>query len=157
MASKGALAGQVKELMSTHIVSLHAGATVHEALQMMVENRVSALPVVDQDNHCVGFISTTDLLELTYDIDDDVVHTDPLNPSERRRLVEKLGSAVGNEPVSSYMSEQVVTANESQSLKSAARLMLKNQVHHLPIVNNEEQLIGILSTTDILAAFADED
>ena len=59
MAPKSASMRHVKDVMSTHVVSLHSGATVHEALQTMVENRVSALPIVDQDDHCVGIITTT--------------------------------------------------------------------------------------------------
>jgi CBS domain-containing protein len=156
MASKNASVGQVKDLMSTHVVSLQAGATVHEALQMMIENRVSALPVVDKINRPVGIITTTDLVQLTYDIDDDVFHADP-SPAARLRLVERLSSSVGQESVATYMSEQVVTAEDSMSLKAAARTMLKNQVHHLPIVNKDEELVGMLSTIDILAEFAEEE
>ena len=157
MTSKSAAMSQVKEVMSTHVVSLHSGATVHEALQMMVENRVSALPIVDKENHCVGILTTTDLVEIAYDVDDDVFNADPLNPTAQRELFERLTHSVGREPVASYMSEQVATAAESRTLKEAARIMIKNQIHHLPIVNDRDELVGILSTMDILAEFADED
>ncbi len=155
MGTKDASLGQVKDLMSSDVVSLHSGGSVHEALQLMVENRVSALPIVDRENRCVGIISTTDLVQLTYDIDDDIVQADEMNASSQLRLVEKLSATVGQEPISSYMSEQVTTVNETQSLKAAARMMLKHQVHHLPVVNSADELVGILSTMDILAEFAD--
>ena len=157
MAPESASMSSVKELMSSHVVSLHSGSTVHEALQMMVENRVSALPIVDKENRCVGIISTTDLIQLTYDIDDDLFHADPLDEASARRLVDKLSSSVGQEPVASYMSEQVATVQESKPLRAAARVMLKNQIHHLPVVNKEDQLVGILSTMDILAEFAESE
>ena len=157
MAPNSPSVSRVKELMSSHVVSLDSGASVHEALQMMVENRVSALPVVDVDNHCVGIITTTDLVEMAFDIDDDVFNTDPAEPSAQRRLVERLTSTVGREPVSSYMSEDVTVARDEQTLKDAARLMLKDQIHHLPVVNAKGELVGILSTMDILADLADQD
>lgn len=157
MGSKSQPVTHVKELMSSHVVSLDSGASVHEALQMMVENRVSALPVVDREDHCVGIITTTDLVEMAFDIDDDVFNTDPAEPTAQRRLVERLTSTVGREPVASYMSEDVTVARDSQTLRAAARIMLKNQIHHLPVVNEDEELVGILSTMDILAELADED
>jgi CBS domain-containing protein len=143
--------------MSSHVVSLSADATVHEALEQFVENRVSALPIVDNNERCIGIITATDLVEITYDIDDDLTHTDTLNASSRRRLVDKLIGTVGNEPVTSYASEKVASIAGSSSLQAAARLMLREQVHHLPVVNEQEQLIGILSTMDVVAAVADQE
>ena len=145
-----------KDWMSSHVVSLHSGSTVHEAIQLMVENRVSALPIVDTNNHCVGIITTTDLVDIAYEVDDDVSHTDPFDPIARRRLVEHLTSTVGHEPVSTYMSETVTTAFETVTLRAAAKMMVKDQVHHLPIVNANDELVGILSSMDILANLADK-
>ena len=156
MSVAKALNSRVSEWMSRHVICLHSGSTVHEALQMMSENRVSALPIVNQLDHCVGIITTTDLVSIAHDVDDDILHTDPLDPAARRRLVEHLTGTVGHEPVSSYMSENVTTANDQITLRKAARLMVKGQVHHLPIVNDNDQLVGILSSMDILAKIADE-
>lgn len=145
----------VKDWMSTHVVSLHSGSSVHEAIETMVENRVSALPIIDRLNHCVGIITSTDLVDIAHDIDDDLVHTDPLDPASRRRLVERLTGTVGHEPVSSFMSENVTTVSESLKLKAAARVMVKAQVHHLPVVNERDELVGILSSMDILAGLSE--
>ena len=74
---------RVKDVMSRDIVSLHAGATIHEALAMMTENRVSALPIVDSRNHCVGIFTTTDLLDLTRDVDYDAHQIDVVEDNIR--------------------------------------------------------------------------
>ena len=145
----------VRDWMSTHVVSLHSGSSVHEAIETMVENRVSALPIIDRENHCVGIITSTDLVDIAHDIDDDLVNTDPLDDASRRRLVEHLTGTVGHEPVSSFMSENVTTINETLTLKEAARVMVKDQVHHLPIVNERDELVGILSSMDILAGLSE--
>jgi len=148
---------QAKEWMSSHIVSLHEDETVHAAIQMMVENRISALPIVDRNNHCAGIVTTTDLVGIIYEVDEDVSNTDPIDPLAQRRLIDHLTSTVGHEPISSYMSDQVTTAPESVTLKAAARLMVKEQVHHLPILNDQNELVGILSSMDVLGQVADED
>lgn len=144
----------VADVMSRDIVSLHAGATIHEALAMMTENRVSALPIVDRHNHCVGVFTTTDLLGVTWDVDNDVHQMCAVDSVSRRLLVDKLVKSLGNETVMSYMSEDVSTVSSGATLAIAARDMLRSQVHHLPVVDDKDQLVGIISTTDLLAEYA---
>lgn len=148
---------RVKDIMSRAVVTLDADDTIHDALELLVANRVSALPVVDKRNNCIGILSTTDLVDFTRDIGDDVREVDELDPSSRRWLVDKLLHTVGQESVGVYMSEGVATVDLECSLSSAAREMVRNRVHHLPIVDHRGQLAGIISTMDILAAFADDE
>ena len=129
---------------------------MHEALELMVENRVSALPIIDKENRCVGIITTTDLVELTYDIDADLMQAEQAELPARQRLLEKLSSSVGSEPVATYASESIAAVPESATLKEAARIMVREQVHHLPVVGDEEELKGILSAMDIVAAVSDD-
>ena len=146
---------RVKDVMSRDVVSLQAGATVHEALAMMTENRVTALPIVDSRDHCVGIFTTTDLLELTRDVDYDAYQMDMVDPVSRRWLVDKLVKSLGDETVASYMSENVSTVSYETTLAIAARDMLRSQVHRLPVVDAKDRLVGIISTTDILAEYVD--
>ena len=145
---------RVKDVMSRDIVSLSADSNIHEALATMMENRVSALPIVDGRDRCIGIFTTTDLLDLTWDIEDDVHHLDAVDLVSRRLLVDKLVQALGNEKVATYMSENVSTVSTETTLAMAARDMLRSQVHRLP-VDGKERLVGIVSTTDILAEYAD--
>ena len=146
---------RIKDIMSRDVVALSVGDTVHEALGLMGENRVSAIPVVDNHNHCVGILSTSDLVDMTRDVDDDIYHLDFVDPTDRRFLLDKLAHSMGSEPVQSYMSETVMTVDAETTIAKATREMLRNRVHHLPVVDARDHLIGIISTMDILAEFAD--
>jgi CBS domain-containing protein len=146
---------RVKDVMSRDVVTINAGDTVHEALSLMGENRVSALPVIDAHNHCVGILSTSDLVDMTRDVDDDLYHLDMVDPTSRRFLLDKLAHSMGNEAVQSFMSEVVTTIDEATTIGKATREMLRSRVHHLPVVDANDHLIGIISTMDILAEFAD--
>ena len=57
--------------------------------------------------------------------------------------------------VSTFMSQDVATVTAETSLAKSAREMLRNRIHHLPVVDHRDHLIGIISTMDILAEFAD--
>ena len=146
---------RIKDVMSRDVVSLSAADSIHEALVLMGENRVSALPVVDNHNHCVGILSTSDLVDMTRDVDDDLYHLDLVDPTSRRFLLDKLSHNMGNETVQSYMSETVATVKPETTLATATREMLRNRIHHLPVVDNNDHLVGIISTMDILSEFAD--
>ena len=141
--------------MSRDVVSLISEDTIHKALGIMGENRVSAIPVVDHRNHCVGILSTSDLVDMTRDLDDDLYHLDFVDPVDRRFLLNKLAHSMGNETVETYMSETVLTVDAETTIAKATREMIRNRVHHLPVVDSSDHLIGIVSTMDILAEFAD--
>lgn len=146
---------RIKDVMTRELVTLNAGDSVHDALTLMGENRVSALPVVDRNNHCVGILSTSDLVDMTRDVDDDLFHLDLVDPTSRRFMLDRLTHSMGNETVQSFMSEAVTTVNAETTIARATREMLRNRVHHLPVVDGNDHLIGIISTMDILAEFAD--
>ena len=153
--SKNSHSTRVKDVMSRDVVTLDANDKIHDALELLVANRVSALPVIDKRKHCVGILSTTDLVDFTRDVDEDLHHVDELDPSSRRWLVDKLLRSVGEEPVGSYMTEDVATVSLESTLEKAAHEMVRNRVHHLPVVDHKGHLAGIISTMDVLAEFAD--
>jgi CBS domain-containing protein len=126
---------RVKDIMSRDVVTIAAGDTIHEALKLMGENRVSALPVVDRHDHCVGILSTSDLVDMTRDVDDDLYDLDMVDPTSRRFLLDKLAHSMGNESVQSFMSEAVATVDLETTIGKATREMLRNRIHHLPVVD----------------------
>lgn len=146
---------RVKDVMSREVVAINAGDTIHEALALMGENRVSALPVVNSKNQCVGILSTSDLVDMTRDVDDDLYQLEFVDPTSRRFLLDKLAHSMGGETVQSFMSEAVATIEPNTTIGKASREMLRNRVHHLPVVDEHERVVGIVSTMDILGEFAD--
>lgn len=146
---------RVKDLMSRDVVTVEAGDTIHEALTVMGENRVSAMPVIDNHNRCIGILSSADLIDMTRDLDADVAMLDTADPSSLRFLLQKLVHTSAQESVQSFMSESVTTISPEASIAIATREMLRNQIHHLPVVNQQGRLVGFVSSMDILAEFAD--
>ena len=148
---------RVQDVMSSDLVSIEAGASVHEALQLMVENRVSVLPVVDKRGHCIGVFSSTDMVAVTRDLDDELANFNLADESSGRWLLGQLADSLGTEKIDGMMSENVTTIGPDALLTQAASQMVRDQVHRLPVVDDSECLIGILSTMDILAEFAESE
>lgn len=146
---------RVKDIMSHDVVTIGAGDTIQEALMVMGENRVSALPVVDNRDRCVGILSTADLVDMTRDLDDDLSQLDTADTGSLRFLLNRLSQSLSGESVQTFMSESVMTVDTETTIARATREMLRNRIHHLPVVNNQARLVGIVSSIDILAEFAD--
>jgi CBS domain-containing protein len=145
---------RVKDVMSKHVVAVSPVDTLYDAIDMMVENRVSALPVIDAHERCVGMLSTTDLIDLTHELEDDDYNVDRANANGQRWLYGRLAEDFGAQRVSEQMTLDVATIGPETSISDAASAMLRNRVHRLPVVDEKQRLLGILSTTDIVTSVA---
>lgn len=146
---------RVQDVLTKEVVAVNADDSVQEALRLMVENRVSALPVVNSKDTCVGILSATDLMGLTRDLNEELSEAQGKEFTPQS-LIDRLAEQdFGRRRVHELMSEVVETVGPQATLADAARAMLHHRVHRLPVVNERQRLIGIVSTTDILAAFVD--
>ena len=92
---------------------------------------------------------------MTRDVDEELFsHSSDERPTSW--LIGLLSDALGHKHVDAVMTEDVATTAESSSLVQASATMLKNHVHRLPVVASSGQLLGIVSTTDILKAMVDQ-
>ena len=147
----------LKDILSSDIVSINPSDTLREALAVMVENRVSALPVVDARQHCVGIISVTDLMGVTKDLSDELNALSDAGGLDHEALVEKLERAdLLTEPVQGWMSPDPVSVGIESSIQHAAQLMLRNRVHRLIVLDDQRRLLGVVSTMDLLAVYAED-
>jgi CBS domain-containing protein len=146
----------LKDVISSDVVFVNPEDRLRDALAVMVENRVSALPVVDARKRCIGIISVTDLLSVTKDLADELHALSDAGGLDHAALVEKLENAdLLTEPVQGWMSPDLVSVTINSSIQHAAELMLRNRVHRLVVLDAQERMVGVVSTMDLLAAFAD--
>ena len=92
---------------------------------------------------------------MTRDVDDDLYQLDLVDATSRRFLIDRLAHSLGNESIETFMSESLMTVYPESTLATATKRILKAGVHHLPVVDKDDRLVGIVSSLDILAEFAD--
>ena len=107
--------------------SIAPDATVFEAIQLMAEKNVGALPVV-QNDRLVGIISERDYT----------------------RKVILQGKSSKETPVRDIMTQRLVTADPDDRVSECMQRMTENRVRHLPVLEGNK-IIGILSIGDLLA------
>ncbi len=146
---------RAKDVMSRDVVTIDAKDSAHDALQLMAENSVAALPVVDRQSRCVGFVSTSDFVEVTRDMDAGLSELENADQALWGAYLERLGDNIAHQSVTELMSESVVSVGPDAPLFEVASRMLREHVHRLPVVDGNDRLLGIVSMTDILAAFVE--
>jgi CBS domain-containing protein len=145
---------RVKQLMVRNVISVQPDDLLSDAVSLMFENRVSAVPVVDKRQRCKGILSTTDLIALFRKQGKDQVAPEELDLfAEDLADASQRGSRLGSREVAEVMTVDVVTVTLEDTILTAAREMLRNRVHRLVVVDVQQRVIGILSTMDLLAAF----
>jgi acetoin utilization protein AcuB len=123
----------VKDFMSTEVVTVDTSTTLQEATSIMVSKRIRHLPVVDQGK-VVGILSDRDLRMMVSDL---------VNPEERRQYMQS--TLVG-----AHASSPVSTATEQTPVSQVAKTFVEDRIGCLPIVDENENLIGIVTQTDLL-------
>ncbi|MCW7943776.1 CBS domain-containing protein [Streptomyces hygroscopicus] len=142
----------VGDVMTGRVVALRRDATFKDIVKAVRQWKVSALPVVEQGNRVVGVVSEADLLrkEELRDVD---VHADRRTRLERMSELAKADAVTAEE----LMTAPAVTVRVDATLAQAARIMAIAKVKRLPVVGDEDVLLGIVSRSDLLKVFERDD
>ncbi|WP_432138379.1 MULTISPECIES: CBS domain-containing protein [unclassified Streptomyces] len=127
----------VGEVMTREVVHAHRATPFKELVRLLHRHGISGLPVVDHDDKVLGVVSGTDLVRAQ------VTH----------------GEAPGGRPVTAeqLMSTPAITVHPEQPVPAAARVMERHHVERLPVVDEEDRLIGIATRRDLLRVFLRSD
>lgn len=134
----------VDDVMTVAVVTTGPDISYRDVVDLLIERRVSAVPVVDADLHVIGVVSEADLLRK-------IEYAGDLKPQlfdGRRRRGERAKAAAGT--AGDLMSAPPVVARSGMSIAAAARLMDAEHVKRLPVIDSRGLLIGIVARSDLL-------
>jgi len=132
----------VSKIMSADVMSVHVAQKVSEARRLLADNPIDHLPVLS-GTKVVGMLSSRDLLRLTFD----AKNADP------RSVDAVLDHTFQLENV---MTKNVVTIRSSDTIRTAAELLSKGRFDSLPVVDESDGLVGIVTTTDLIRYLVDQ-
>ncbi|WP_152046495.1 HPP family protein [Aureimonas psammosilenae] len=141
----------VSSVMSRDVVAISPDAPLREALALLRAHHIKVLPVTDESARVLGIVTQTDLLEKAA--------FDRQGPrlawGHRMRLTASQGRAP-NGRVADIMTVPVRCVEPEGLLADAVRLMAATNLHHLPVVDADERLAGIISQSDLIVALLAE-
>jgi len=145
-----------KDIMTRDVITVHISASLRQLSSLLAENRITGIPVVDDDKRLVGMISMRDLIrEEVRMLRVNQDHQDIYELfSSALNMEEAEGVPVKRMRVEEIMSRTLHTADESASVRELCGIMNKNKVHRIPILRNG-RLVGLVTATDVIRAFAE--
>ncbi|MCH7844586.1 MAG: CBS domain-containing protein [Acidobacteria bacterium] len=127
----------VVDLMTTEVIAVSRDTGLRDAARLMFRNRVSGLPITQQDGTLIGIITEADFLRLEV---------------ERQEGARDQVVTVGE-----VMSIGVVTIRPEMEIYEAAKIMAVQEVKRLPVVDDDNRLLGVISRADIVSIFTRPD
>jgi len=128
----------VQRWMRQPVVTIGIGTSVREAVALMRERGIRHLPVLDADQRLVGIVTDRDLRGVTFDI-------------AIGRVAEDIGR-LDDLGVREVMTWGVVTVTPATDLRQAASVMRERRLGALPVIDEAEHVVGILTERDLIDA-----
>jgi CBS domain-containing membrane protein len=141
------------DLMSSPVVTIPREMPLPEADQLLVREQLSGAPVVDGQGRCVGVLSSTDFVRWAE------ARAGVATPRRVPRKGGPGGQAGGPdehraEAAGEYMTADPVAVRPGAGIRDVARVMLDAHIHRVAVVDEQRRLLGLISSTDVLAAVA---
>ena len=140
----------VSEYMTKQAIVVDDTARLIDTIRLMDDKRLSVVPVVNEQGQLVGILSNTDLIEITHEIQSDLGSLHHVNEKTRDFLIKILMDHGDNTRVSDVMTSPVESIGSNANLIVAAQVLADKKFHHLPVVDEDEATIGIISTSDFV-------
>ncbi|WP_094228873.1 CBS domain-containing protein [Methanolobus psychrotolerans] len=148
---------KVKDVMNPEVVTCAPADTIRAVAQLLKQNSISGLPVVDE-GEVVGIVSEGDILKLLkvpehtglwlpspFEVIE-VPIRELLNWEETKNMLEDVGS----KSITEIMKKHVYTVSPEDSIQEASAVITRHKINRLPVVDEDGQLVGIVTRGDII-------
>jgi CBS domain-containing protein len=143
----------VKDVMTTHVIWMQEDAPFAAIAAAFAQYRVSVFPVLNQGREVIGVVSEADLLAKLALGGGDEHMPGMIGGILHHQQLEKARATVAGD----LMTSPPVAIGPQDTVEDAARLMYLRRVKHLPVVDPDNHLLGIVSRSDVLSVFSRPD
>jgi len=143
---------KVKDIMTNEVVTVSTGDPVELCAKLMQENNISGLPVLNDAGRVTGIITEGDLIRRASRIKAPgylEILGGLIYLGSPKKFVEELQRAMSLE-AGQLMSKNVIAVGPEDSVEKAATLMVDKNISRLPVLDQKDNLVGILSRRDIM-------
>ncbi|HEY4695297.1 MAG TPA: CBS domain-containing protein [Candidatus Hydromicrobium sp.] len=141
-----------KDIMVKKVITINKNALVGKLSELLLKNKISGVPVVDDNGKLVGIATEGDLIVKDADLHfpryfkllDSIIYLESLNKF-KRNLKKYLGTKVED-----IMTGKVRTVREDTTVNEVANIMIRNNVNRVPVLDNNGDLVGIITRADIV-------
>ena len=118
----------VGRVMSSTVYTVSPDTSVQESAKKMHDNGIGSVVVVDESGRLIGILTSTDFVRIAAE-----------------------GGCPSEMAVENFMSGDVVTTSVNTTIRDVADTMVEHGFHHVPVVDDEDGVVGMVTTTDLTA------
>jgi CBS domain-containing protein len=148
------------DIMNTDVPTVSPDDDARKAIDLLAKTDMGAIPVVDEDRHAVGIVSESDLILSDEESDLHLPHY--LNimggivfVGSMKGFEKRLDKAFATK-VSELMTADPVTVHDFEAVDRVAKKIADTHHNHLPVVDADGRLAGMVTRADALAALVDD-
>jgi len=123
---------EVKDVMQTNLITVKEDTPILEAINILGQNKITGLPVVDDDMTLLGIVSEKDILSIAY-----------------RVLADSIGNEMDSKNIGDIMTKEVVSFRIEDNLADICQCFMSRPFRRVPILDNGK-LVGLISRKDII-------
>ncbi len=144
---------KIKDVMKRDLITVSPSTGIREIYDIFHKKHVGGVPVVDKDKKLLGMVTKTEILDVLipdyFDMVTDFLFIDDLGALEDTLESMPLLELFIAEDL---MIKDIITINQNASLMKAPVLMNKHNVRRLPVISEENKLVGIITRMDVCEA-----
>jgi CBS domain-containing protein len=137
----------VKDVMTKDVISVTKFESIMHVATILSERNISGIPVVDKERKVIGIITQADILSIV-----GIRREQTLKDLLKHMLGEPLPQRKLGDLVGDIMTSSVLTMRPDANIAEVTKIMDEKKIRRLPVVNDKNELIGIISRADILRA-----
>lgn len=135
----------VSDVMTKDVITVKKNAGLHETARLLAENKISGMPVIDEENHVIGIVTEADILYMAgmkrdHTFKDILLHI----------IGEPVPKRKNGKTVADVMTSPAITTKPEADIREVAKILDEKRIKRLPVVDEENRLIGIISRANII-------
>lgn len=141
-----------RDIMVTDVISVGLDTSIEELSDILLKNRISGTPVVDEDDRLIGIVSEADIIVKDSDLHfprifkllGGIIYLESLNKF-KKNLVKHMATKVKD-----IMTKKVKTAGPDTPVNKIADMMLEDNINRVPVIDEDNKVLGIITRADLV-------
>lgn len=143
---------KARDIMNENVITVSAEDNVDYLVKILLDNKISGVPVVDEEQKVIGIVTEADLIypEKSIHLPAFIPVLDGIIFLESFKKLEKEIKKMTAYKVKDVMVKNVVTVGEDTDLQEIVNILLNKKINRVPVVNSNNKLVGIVTRSNIL-------
>lgn len=143
---------RAKDIMCHNVIFVRKEDRLNEVVSVLMQNHVSGVPVIDQDNHLIGMVTEKDLVtnEKGLNISSYMEFVASILFVDGKKLWQETSRDFRYLTAQDVMTTPVYSVRMEATIEEVVSLMMNRHINRIPVIDGQSRLVGIIGRSDLL-------